>query len=623
MRTVYIDLSVDSTETSEKIYAGYTGEHNATELVAEIPQAMARESEYLVAVFLTGDKIIRSRKITAERDYGAPYLDGNEVHIYLSQKLTGNTTLGIQIEGYAKDENGISTLVGKSAYLSNLTFRLSPSGKSDNDLMPDYDEISALIKKASENSGKGIERYETYDSLPTDAEDGDIAYVLHDSGELLTGDFEFEKQYARFVPKRSIETESLKDLPALDIDEDDGISLRGAGIQFRSVSAEKDRICYCSFLYTESLGSVIAFADFASQNDLDKYGKNETLYICITKEGDFAPLIESDTPVLLSPGWYKMSERRTNYHIDNGYLDYDYTFDFEPVGYEDITAFESLRNCTAWAEFEGDDDADNLSAAAGTVKICLDVYPEPLERSGLYLFKNGKWEYLPQIKTITVPTRPDLPVSAEDGQTAVVECSTLMIENTRSYIYPGSQWKKVFINPEPQDWMWLTDCRIKANIGYYDTETWEFVTYSENTGFELFSDKEQGYALLRLCGNPWDQNGQYYVYARKKGKISLPSGTFGKDGITVITANKDWSKVYINDDGIVVDRIENYNNLPKVDLSNYSGTDYYFRITEYECEMHEQSFLGEYKFFESDNAKGLWYFSLGNWYKVGNENAET
>ena len=52
MRTVNIDLSQDITESREKIYVGYTGEHNATELVVKIPQEMASESDYLVAVFL-------------------------------------------------------------------------------------------------------------------------------------------------------------------------------------------------------------------------------------------------------------------------------------------------------------------------------------------------------------------------------------------------------------------------------------------------------------------------------------------------------------------------------------------------------------------------------------------
>ena len=205
MRTVNIDLSQDITESREKIYVGYTGEHNATELVVKIPQEMAAESDYLVAVFLTGDKIIRSRKITAQRDSGLPYLDGNEVHISLSQKLTGNPTLGIQIEGYAKDENGISVLVGKSAYISNLTLRLSPKGSSDDTVMPDYEEIVDMIRKASENVKGGIEKYENFELLPDEAEDGDLAYVKNASGTVITEPFVFGRKCSCTVRKQATE----------------------------------------------------------------------------------------------------------------------------------------------------------------------------------------------------------------------------------------------------------------------------------------------------------------------------------------------------------------------------------------------------------------------------------
>ena len=41
MRTVYIDLTRDEAGQRDKINVGYTGEHNATELVVAVPQAMA------------------------------------------------------------------------------------------------------------------------------------------------------------------------------------------------------------------------------------------------------------------------------------------------------------------------------------------------------------------------------------------------------------------------------------------------------------------------------------------------------------------------------------------------------------------------------------------------------
>ena len=134
-----------------------------------------------------------------------PYLDGNEVHISLSQKLTGNPTLGIQIEGYAKDENGISVLVGKSAYISNLTFRLSPKGSSDDGVTPDYEEIIGMIRKASENAKGGIEKYETFELLPDEADEGDLAYVKNASGTVITESFEFGRKCSCTVRKQATE----------------------------------------------------------------------------------------------------------------------------------------------------------------------------------------------------------------------------------------------------------------------------------------------------------------------------------------------------------------------------------------------------------------------------------
>lgn len=620
MRTVNIDLSQDTAESREKIYVGYTGEHNATELVAEIPQAMARESDYLIAVFLTGDKIIRSRKITAERDYGAPYLDGDEVHIFLSQKLTGNTTLGIQIEGYAKDENGISVLVGKSAYISNLTFRLSPKGSSDDGVLPDYDEILELIRQASENAkGGGIEKYDNCTLLPTDAEEGDIAYVINDYGETITEPFEFEKRYERFVPKESIEKEFLSLLPQVEMD--DGVHLGMAGVKVRTASADHERICYGSFIYYEPVGSIMAFAEFASQDDLDDYGVDESIYVYLSGEGDFAPLIESDDPVILSPGWYEMKEKRRNYHIEHGYAEADYSFEIEPVEYRDIAAFEGMRNCIARPEFEGDDDPAALSVAGEVLKGCMDVYSEPLQKSGVYVFRNGMWERLPQNRIITATARPDLPVSAEDGQTAVVEENRYLISDSRPYIYAGMQFKRFYLNPEPPEWMWLTDCHIKGIIGYYNYETGQFEPVAEDRGFELVSDKNKGYVLLWMNSGPWDSYRQYYLYTRTAGTVSLPSGTFGIEGVTVITAFQGWNRLNLYDGVYTANRIEHYENLPYVELPSYSYQDYYYQITEYECELSNQAFIGQDQFFTIDNARGLWYFSLGRWRKAGESDA--
>ena len=620
MRTVNIDLSQDTSESREKIYVGYTGEHNATELIAKIPQTMAEESNYLVAVFLTGDKIVRSRKITAVKDYGLPYLDGNEVHINLSQKLTGNTLLGIQIEGYAKDENGISILVGKSAYISNLTFRLSPKGTSDDSIMPDYEEIIEMVRKASESTkSSGIEKYETFDLLPSEAEDGDLAYVKTASGTVIAEPFEFDKKYARFIPKREIAKDSLKSLPSDENDDEVSASIMSA--EFRTATAEKEELCYCFLLYYEPTGSIIVFSELSCKDHLYDYGFAENIFIYIGGEGDMSPILGTDQPVIVTPGWYKMIEKPGKWYLDGSYPEREWSYEFEPIDFEDISDLEVLRNCTV--KYDSEDEYENTPALASIFAGCFDVYSEPIHDKGLYLYKDGAWERTPNSKFIAVSSRADLCFAAEDGQTAVVEDDTDIFNDSGNYIYTGMHFRDLYINPKPPEYMWLTDCRIKAALCYTDSSTGTVVSEPENgKGFMVISDKNRKYVFFGLNVSPFDSSKQYYLYTEKAGDLTLPSGTFNQVTVTVIkNAPKGWSKVKENGGTYTANPLKEYKDLPSISLAGYTDHEYYFNITEYECEMNTQSFIGTSTFYISDNAKGLWYFSLGRWRKVGDTDA--
>ena len=620
MRTVNIDLSQDTSESREKIYVGYTGEHNATELIAKIPQTMAEESNYLVAVFLTGDKIVRSRKITAVKDYGLPYLDGNEVHINLSQKLTGNTLLGIQIEGYAKDENGISILVGKSAYISNLTFRLSPKGTSDDSIMPDYEEIIEMVRKASESTkSSGIEKYETFDLLPSEAEDGDLAYVKTASGTVIAEPFEFDKKYARFIPKREIAKDSLKSLPSDENDDEVSASIMSAEV--RTATAEKEELCYCFLLYYEPTGSIIVFSELSCKDHLYDYGFAENIFIYIGGEGDMSPILGTDQPVIVTPGWYKMIEKPGKWYLDGSYPEREWSYEFEPIDFEDISDLEVLRNCTV--KYDSEDEYENTPALASIFAGCFDVYSEPIHDKGLYLYKDGAWERTPNSKFIAVSSRADLCFAAEDGQTAVVEDDTDIFNDSGNYIYTGMHFRDLYINPKPPEYMWLTDCRIKAALCYTDSSTGTVVSEPENgKGFMVISDKNRKYVFFGLNVSPFDSSKQYYLYTEKAGDLTLPSGTFNQVTVTVIkNAPKGWSKVKENGGTYTANPLKEYKDLPSISLAGYTDHEYYFNITEYECEMNTQSFIGTSTFYISDNAKGLWYFSLGRWRKVGDTDA--
>lgn len=620
MRTVKIDLSTDNGGSGEKIYVGYTGEHNATELVVKIPPEMAAESDCLVAVFLTGEKIIRSRKITAQRDLGLPYLDGNEVHISLSQKLTGNTSLGIQIEGYVKDENGISTLVGKSAYISNLTFRLSPKGTSEDSVMPDYEEIVEMIRKASENTkSSGIKKYETFDLLTSEAEDGDLAYVKTESGTVITEPFEFDKKYARFIQKREIVKDALKSLLSDENDNEMPASIMSA--EFRTATAEREELCYCFLLYYEPIGSILVFSELSCKDHLYDYDILEDFFIYISGEGDMSPLLDTDKPVIVTPGWYKMIEKPGKWYLDGSSPEREWSYEFEPIDFEDTPVLKLLKNCVV--KYDSENEYENVPEMASIFARCFDIYSEPFHEKGLYLYKDGAWERTPNFKFIAVPSRADLCFTAEEGQTAVVEDDTDIFNDSGNYIYTGMHFRDLYINPKPPEYMWLTDCRIKAALCYTDPSTGTVVSDSDGgKGFDVISDKNRKYVFFGLNVSPYDSFKRYYLYTEKAGDITLPAGMFDQVTVTVIKdAPKGWSKVNESNGTYTATPLNDYMDLPRISLSGYTDHEYYFNITEYECGISSQSFIGTNTFYRSDNAKGLWYFSLGRWRKVGDTDA--
>ncbi len=329
--------------------------------------------------------------------------------------------------------------------------------------------------------------------------------------------------------------------------------------------------------------------------------------------------------------------------IESGYPERDWSYSVEPIDFASISDFDTLKNCLV--KYDEPDEYENDPAMASMFAGCFDIYSEPLHDKGLYLHKSGAWERIADIKSVSVSSRADLCFAAEPGQTAVVEENTTLFDDDTTQIYVNMQFKDLYINPKPPEFMWLTDCRIKAVLEYIDSSTkalnvWvqakekavlEYIDSSTGTavtssesdkGFELISDKSRKYVFIGLNTNPFDSSKQYYLYPGKAGDLTLPTGTFNENAVTVIkNAPKGWSRVKENGGIYTAELIQSYEDLPSVRLSEYTDKDYYFKVTEYECALTSQSFIGRNKFCNSDKAKGLWYFSGRRWIKVGDANA--
>lgn len=201
------------------------------------------------------------------------------------------------------------------------------------------------------------------------------------------------------------------------------------------------------------------FAELGCQAQLYDYGIEENIFIYVSGEGDMSPLLDTDKPVIVTPGWYKMLEKPGKWYLDGSYPEREWSFEFEPIDFEDISDFEIFKNCTA--KYDSENEYENAPAMASIFADCFDIYSEPIHEKGLYLFKDGAWKRALNSKFISVPSRIELCFAAGDGQTAMVEDNTVIFNDSGNYIYTGMHLRDLYINPKPPEYMWLSDCRIK------------------------------------------------------------------------------------------------------------------------------------------------------------------
>ena len=626
MRTVYIDLTHDGHCRRDCIDVGYTGEHNATELVIAVPQAMADESDYLTVVFLSDGKIIRSEKITEVQETGRPYRTGNQVHILLSKRLTQSPTLGLQVEGYRKNEHGTAVLLGKSQFISSLRFHLSPQGDVDPAGGVDPDELSDLMDwwRNREDNASGVKKYEYFEDLSADAEEGDLAYVMNDSG-LITEPFEFQKPYAAFRVKDDYDRDAFLALPPMPEDWAEEMEMFSRFVSFNLQNNDDDEICYCSMMYNNEIGSLFVISELASEEDISDYyppdaeHRNGPAYVFVSGEGDIGPLLYEDQyeevqPITVTRGWYKMTYYISEYYIEHDYIEDRTAIRLEPVAREDILPLETLNNC--YLKIEDRDFNPYAAQIARAVPVCFDVFGDGYHPHGLYLFENGQWKLQKSLPVLTAADRPHLPTVAGEGQIGVADADAYLFNRNSGYMYVGSTWDRLYINPVLGGASWLCDCRVKCRYGYRNMSDWSIAYFDGDPGLELTVNTQSGYALLSMSYSPWNAYRQQWVYAKTAGRITIPdASSLGNVFPVNLTVKEGWNKITEYNGSYSVEEINPFLDLPSIVFTNY-GQNYLMEITEYECAVHSQYVLSSSPFYECDEGKGLWYFSSGRWRKA-------
>lgn len=123
MRNVIIDFT--DLCCCENIFAGYTGEHNATELLLVVSEEMINKSDYQTVLIQSGIKVFKI-DVTSEDADASCYRSGNTIHFKLDKTFTRCSNLFIQVEFYKNNRAGKVILISKTHVVTNVFLKPSP-----------------------------------------------------------------------------------------------------------------------------------------------------------------------------------------------------------------------------------------------------------------------------------------------------------------------------------------------------------------------------------------------------------------------------------------------------------------------------------------------------------------
>lgn len=139
MRKVRIRADKDNVSYIENRFVGYRGEHNATELIIEVPNEYIEAADHFILVFNDGKHSTATDKVqntNTSSDYA--WVEGNEIHCKLWQQITLENSLTLTIEGYKYTPDNAISLIFKLRRIEGL--RLRPANETNID-----DEIPECV----------------------------------------------------------------------------------------------------------------------------------------------------------------------------------------------------------------------------------------------------------------------------------------------------------------------------------------------------------------------------------------------------------------------------------------------------------------------------------------------
>ena len=144
MRQVNIKLNYNSIVSLSSRDIGFVGEHNATELIIEVPQQCITDADCFLLNFNDGRLDIVSHIITDDTREDGAWVEDGKIHCVLWQQLTRGQNLSITVEGYKYSGEKLVSLF-KLPRIENL--RLRPVNEGSIKPCKDVHGLQAQIQR--------------------------------------------------------------------------------------------------------------------------------------------------------------------------------------------------------------------------------------------------------------------------------------------------------------------------------------------------------------------------------------------------------------------------------------------------------------------------------------------
>jgi len=642
MRQVYIDVTSRNTRSSTGDFVGYLGEHNATELLISIPQAMVDESDYQVVVFQSGPMVFKTRKITEDKTKPT-YRDGNTIHTKLTRSLTKVSPLGLQVECYKENENGDAVLVGKTQTVPHLVLKPSPEGFPGFGYDGAFEDIENAVHNAHKHNNldvlagfsvnekgdvyyndkpiEGIAKYKNPSALPKDASMGTIALALEDDepeGEpepIVCG-----KQYRLLKLKSNIDLDDFSKVAEITSDAQVALALRNAKDTVASLIMIHMPVYDMSILALMDAGNLRSVRMWYEEDAMDYESSSETMMLFFNpyREFDFSVISGSGAKGVMVPlGWSFVNGIKANPRID----------EYMNISYDDSLLIRQQERFIKNYQLPYENvSVVPDSGSSYNMEVLNELLPKILEEvpdtrtKGLYIFTDNGWLSIAdavKTKSVFASTVADLPLDAPEGMVAFVVNNTNLFQERHFNIFKNNTYEKFYLAPRYNDFALLYDFTLVIEMWrHIDTNNSE-AKYGD--GIAITTNKDQKYFVLEAHSTKYPYN-RHLIYSWEDQTITYSENkTFEvKEGWNELTP-------YYAPDTV---RQLSFDELPEFDCehSGSYATPYYKVISLNAPDYGgERDYLPMYHFSDDpynfvDKGRGLWIKGPSDWMKHTDNN---